>query len=395
MTKIRLIRNDGEVLVVDSTGYSMNMTRSVPVLPVPMIGERWAIDLNMVTADFKIDVILADDDCAASSFVKVGAKAKIDFSAVAEQSSGSRAIYMIGDGGTVEDSHLHDLYFEIDSSYTGSSSVIDPIRIQFDNTTLVHVVSNTPPTVHVGIQGIATGADLALAIKTACDAAIFTTDVTAAGGKAFADAFTIALGVGYWNILGLAQLTITQVVKGTDGNNQTPVFPKSFSTFSTIPLYQEFSAGKEKNCRSAGDKLQDLIAYVGNASLTGASGRALGGPTDPDDPAAVVESNISLATNQTADYIVGIQIPYNSIITSTISDTDYVERNLLIISGRTNAEDQDSTANTFDVSTPFNPKHPYTGIAGTVVSMAFSYIAGENVYEGSLTFMPIDFIAGS
>ena len=51
---------------VDATDYSVNVTRSVPVMPVPVLGERYGIDLNMVTADFKLNVILADDDCAAS-----------------------------------------------------------------------------------------------------------------------------------------------------------------------------------------------------------------------------------------------------------------------------------------------------------------------------------------
>ena len=94
MTKIRLIRNDGAVLVVDVTDYSLNITRSVPVLPVPVLGERYAIDLNMVTTDFKLNVILSDDDCAASSFTKTAAKASIDFSALANADGGTRQSYM-------------------------------------------------------------------------------------------------------------------------------------------------------------------------------------------------------------------------------------------------------------------------------------------------------------
>ena len=41
MTKVRLIRNDGSVLTLDVTDYSVNFTRSVPVLPVPVLGERY------------------------------------------------------------------------------------------------------------------------------------------------------------------------------------------------------------------------------------------------------------------------------------------------------------------------------------------------------------------
>jgi len=103
-----------------------------------------------------------------------------------------------------------------------------------------------------------------------------------------------------------------------------------------------------------------------------------------------------LATRQTADYIVGMQLPYNSIVTSPNAATeDYVERNFIIVTGRSNADEQDSHANTLSVSTLFDPTNPFTGIAGTVVAMGFSYNAGENVYEGDLTFQPIDFIVGT
>ena len=140
--------------------------------------------------------------------------------------------------------------------------------------------------------------------------------------------------------------------------------------------------------------MQDLIAYVGNASLLGASGSALGGRAD-DDSNSLIEADVSLSDKQTADYIVGMQIPYNSLITSTSANDDYTERNLIMVTGRSDANQQDALANNLDVGVVFDPTNKYTGIAGTVVAMAFNYIAGENVYEGSLTFMPVDFIVGS
>ena len=98
MTKVRLVRNDGELLELDCMSYSLNITRSVPVLPVPVFGERYSVDLNMVTADYKLTVMLADDDCASSSFEKKAAVASIDFSARKEDSSGSHSVLMSGDG---------------------------------------------------------------------------------------------------------------------------------------------------------------------------------------------------------------------------------------------------------------------------------------------------------
>lgn len=388
MTKVRLIRNDGAVMTVDVTDYSLNMTRSVPVMPVPVLGERYAIDLNMVTADIKLNVILADDDCAASSFEAVAAFASVDFSALANADGGVRQAYMTSGSVTADD--LHGKYFEIESTYTGETPIRTPVRIRFDSSTATHSSSNTPSVVIVGIQGITTDNGLASAVKTACEAASFTQQLTTTGGTSFSDAFTITISNG--ELTNNAKLTFTQTEAGAGGNNSTPVFSKGFTY---IPLYEEFAGGQAKSCRSAGDKLQDLIAYVGNASLLGTSGSAITGRADPDDTNSLIESDKSLSDKQTADYIVGIQIPYNSLITSTSAQEDYIERNLIMITGRADANQQDALANNQPVGVKFDPTNKYTGIAGTVVAMAFSYMAGENVYEGSLTFMPADFIVGS
>lgn len=396
MTKVRLVRNDGELLELDCMSYSLNITRSVPVLPVPVFGERYSVDLNMVTADYKLSVMLADDDCASSSFEKKGAVASIDFSARKEDSSGSHAVLMSGDGaGGIDADDLNNLYFEIETAYTGTTTSLKPVRIVFDSTTSSNTRVNNPQTITVGIQGVTTGAGLASAIKTALEGAAgqYTDQLTTDGGTNFTDAFTITAGTGINSSLGNAKLTFTAKEKGFAGNNETPSFSTSFA--SKTPFFEVFAGGLDKSCKSAGDKLQDLIGYVGNATLgVGAVGRALGGPSDPDDPNSLVEANFSLATKQSADYIIGLQLPYNSLITSTSANDDYAERNMMIMTGRTNAYEQGSEANTLSVSSVFDPTNPKTGITGTVVAMSFSYNAGENVYEGDLTFMPIDFMTG-
>ena len=143
------------------------------------------------------------------------------------------------------------------------------------------------------------------------------------------------------------------------------------------------------SCKSAGDKLQDLIAYVGNANLAGTSGSLLKAGTID------IDRDFSLVEGQSNDYIIGMQLPYNSIITSSSSDSDYVERNFRIVNGLSRADEEDSEANKLSVSTLFDPTDDKTGIAGTVVSMSVSYNAGENIYEGDLTFQPIDLIVGT
>ena len=395
MTKVRLIRNDGGKLTLDSTGYSINVTRSVPVMPVPVLAERYAVDINMVSADITLDVILADDDCSGESFAKIAATASIDFGVKQDNSGGDHPFLLTGDGGDLTAADLNNLYFEIETFYTSETPARKPVRIKFNSGTSSHSKTSNPPVTTVGIQGITTGAALASAIKTALEGAAgqYTDQLTTAGGTNFTDAITMSVGTGYKSAAGNAKLTFTMVEKGFGGNNATPLFSKDFG--SKTPLHLTFSGGSDKSCRSAGDKLQDLIAFVGNASLAGVSGRALGGAADPDDPKQLISADVSIGRAQTKDYIVGLQLPYNSIVTSTAANDDYVERNLTIITGRSSADAQGSEANTLSVSTLFDATNPYTGISGTVTSMSFNYRAGENIYEGRLTFMPIDFMVGT
>ena len=394
MTKVRLIRNDGEIIVLDVTQYSMNITRSVPILNVPVLGTRYAADMNMVSADFRLSVVLSDDDCTASLFEKTAAVASIDFSALKDNSGGSHPIMMSGDTGSVSAADLNGLYFEIETAYTGENTNRKPIRVVFNSGSSSNTRSNNPQTITVGISGITTGAALASAIKTALEDNTLTpstTDqLTTDGGTNFTDAFTISLGVGK-NLATNCKITFTAKEKGFAGNNETPLFSTTFA--GNTPFFETFGGAKDKSCKSAGDKLQDLIAYVGNANLAGTSGRPFDGGGNKIE--SLIENDFSLVAGQSNDYIIGMQLPYNSTITSSSANSDYVERNLIIINGLTTADEQDSEANKLSVSTLFDPTDKKTGIAGTVVSMSFAYNAGENIYEGDLTFQPIDFIVGT
>lgn len=395
MTKVRLIRNDGEVFVLDVTQYSMNITRSIPVLSVPVIGTRYAADMNMVSADFRLTVILSDDDCSASEFQKTASVGSIDFSALKDNSGGSHPIMMSGDGGILSAADLNGLYFEIETAYTGENTTRKPVRVAFNSGSSSNTRSNNPQTITVGISGISTGAALASAIKTALEDNSLTpstTDqLTTDGGTNFTDAFTITLGVGK-NLTSNCKITFTAKEKGFAGNNNSsPSFSTDFAEKN--PFFETFGGAKDKSCKSAGDKLQDLIAYVGNANLAGTSGSLFsGGPAAIE---ALVERDFSLVEGQSNDYIIGMQLPYNSIITASSSNNEYAERNLRIVNGLSRADEEDSEANKLSVSTLFDPTDNKTGIAGTVVSMSMSYNAGENIYEGDLTFQPIDFIVGT
>ena len=125
------------------------------------------------------------------------------------------------------------------------------------------------------------------------------------------------------------------------------------------------------------------------------SGRILDVGLDIDEGNGL-DTSFSVA-DRSGDYIVGIQIPYNSLVQKVATDASndgYVTRNLLMVTGVRSIEEQSSIGNNNPFGTDFNVSSKFTGIRGTIVGMNFGYDAGNNIYEGSLTFQPADMIVG-
>ena len=403
MPQVRLVRKDGGLLHLDATTFSMSVSRSIPVIPIPVLAERMGIDTNSVQADIQLDVILRDDDCASTQFQSKAAKASIDFGANAVSTDGVTSQWF---GGSISSAaELNGKSFDISSLFISQSRLRKPIRVIFDSSTGSHTstgLSNEPKTT-VGISGVTTAEQLATAVKTALEAANYTpTQVATDGGTQFSDIFSISAGAGKLAVTGNSKLTFTQTELGGNGNNDTPIFwTDTDPNDTTKPLHEFFRGGTAHNCRSAGDKLQDLIGYVGNASLMGAVGSifdAFGSEAGGEPGGIEVDAGLAADVGDFGnDYIVGIQIPYNSLVQKTAVNADeqhYVSRNFLIMSGINSVDAQSSVGNVFPSGVTFDVRDKFTGIRGTVVGMNIGYDAGNNIYEGSLTFQPLDFIAG-
>ena len=92
------------------------------------------------------------------------------------------------------------------------------------------------------------------------------------------------------------------------------------------------------------------------------------------------------------DYIIGIQIPYNSMVTAAASE-DYVQRNFWMPTGvKYDKDSKGSEVNTLPVDGDFHQwsQGSRKGIKGTVQQFVITYDAGETVYGYQLTFLPID-----
>ena len=111
-----------------------------------------------------------------------------------------------------------------------------------------------------------------------------------------------------------------------------------------------------------------------------AAGRTLGNIFSRGQPYGELSSSGS-------DYIVGIQIPFNSLI-EPVGDT-YVSKNFFMPTGWLD-KDEKSSENALTSGTTFSEVNNYTGISGGLKNMEISYDAGEAVYNFDLTFLPSD-----
>ena len=131
-------------------------------------------------------------------------------------------------------------------------------------------------------------------------------------------------------------------------------------------------------------------------NVMGAVGQMFQLDTNDDKKSAVKTDFNSLDPTAGAsdDYIVGIQIPYNSIIQAAGNAGSMVDRNFLLITGLSPADHQGALANVNPASVEFNSTDIYTGIRGTVVGFDFDYQAGDTFYSYKMNFQPLDLIVG-
>jgi len=403
-TGIRLITRVGNIINIDATDFTMDFKRGVASIPVPATGERVAADMNLVTASIRLNAILRDDDCTGSDTDGVAASATLDFgskgAAMSETEDEPEFTYMVGDvSGGVTVSDLNDKTFSIRTKYLVDNTTTTVITVKFDNTTSSHSVSGMILT--VGISGITTGQELAGRVYAAMTSHSGTFGSQISNGtpnNTFSGAFTITQGTGALTQLtggSSTLITLTQKDKGISGNTDIKVWTDDNEAGVPPFKHDDFSGGQTHTCKSAGDKAQDLIANVANSNVMGAVGEVfqVGGFS------LEKVTNIKALNTGTDDYIIGIQIPYNSLIQATLGATGdpqqgYATRNHLIVTGMTGSTQQGSEGNSNATGIKFDVKDPMTGIRGTVVGLTLAYDAGNTTYDATIDFAPIDLIAG-
>ena len=101
------------------------------------------------------------------------------------------------------------------------------------------------------------------------------------------------------------------------------------------------------------------------------------------------------STEKRGDYIIGIQIPFNSTIGSSDGDK-YVAKNFFMPTGKHETVSNKHPSKALDASTKptnTNDANDRAFIKGAVTKATFVQIGGEPLYQFNIQFVPVDKIA--
>ena len=400
-----LFGEDGDVfppMELTAISMALSVNRKVGGMSMPFTGgRRFGIDLNMVNSVIVIDGIFADDDVNRRVSSPRAATAVIDFAVESADNSA------VGSFTPVDNENFEDL--ERVQIRQTSGTVYDILYARsttgsyYTNTGVTNVVTDSANVTRIYMHSTTflTPAQMATSLATALgashqNAAISTSIATS----------------DFYPVAGSSKITLTQTVNGPITTASVVFIRNKSGTYK--PYHNDFSGGSlgsaANSIKSGGDKVQDLYgilhntdrgtaavvvgAAVGVAAVVATVGT--GGLAGVAIAAAVAGGGIGALTGIQAmyngDYPIGIQIPYNSMVTSA-GGQKYALRNFLIPTGLgMTTNDKISNSNDHDANKDFDTWDNTTGIQGTIQKLEITYNAGEQHYTYQMVFAPIDAI---
>jgi len=412
---IRLVQENGKLIELDATNMTLSTERKVGGAPMPFTGSlRLGADFNVNTALINIQGVIVDDregssSAKASSLINFGRQGGSNI---------SRAWATYDNVNSLLDRGIKKIVFENAAgtdkvvTFTESGSLISGEVAAYSAT---GGTNNTPtvlvylsPDLQSASDTTVENAQRLLAKKVASAVAAL---INAQHSSTLTAAVeTVADYEGARDTYGVR---VTQVSFGATGNNASPYWTigGSNNTYNSVlfsqPDQTTFSGGITGGKKSAGDKAMDLYGILNNsvtdtgrklagvgAVVGGLAGAVFGGPAGVVGGGALALSGLSTVVRSTEDdrkdYIIGIQIPYNSTITSTDGEL-YTARNFFMPTGfGKHGLDKTSVNNTNPASVEFDTGDAFTGIQGAVQKMDIAYDAGETVYNFNMLFAPVD-----
>jgi len=426
LVPIRLAKRDGSLIHLDAESFTIGVNREVGAMNVLFTqGLRVGTDMNQSRLSIIIDVVFIDDDPSALVPASDSGGKPSMFVTFDTMRYLSEFIAQPGDQfGPVlpsEGEFLHPYYDDMKFLFTSHDRKVGKltgadglviVRLSHDpalsSPSISGTVDNstTPLTGITSVKRITVSHNLAtFANVAAAFQAAFTTSAPALGiamvdggsNQKLSDAFSASIRDGYVTGTSNAGVTVTSVQSGLGLNAAYPDIILSGGT--TIPYHTPFGGGYNPIVTQAGfafsaaEKVQNILGIVSNSN---------------DKVGKDSRENISedvewwgerfgnrfdvMKTND--DYIVGLQIPYESIIASG-TNQGRVLRNFFLTNGRTLSAHKGSEGNITLATAPFNSEGNGQGKAGIEVQIDafdFTYDAGDNLYRGKISCLPVDAI---
>ena len=366
---IRLVQENGNTIELDATTMVLSTSRKVGGSSLPGIGSRRiGMDLNVNKAMINIQGIIADD---REGTLATAHSASINFGRKIE-----------GQQFTMT-SNLEALLNQELRLQTLSTAVASQEKtISFTNVTARTDGGNTSDTTQYDANAGVGGTPTVLVNTSNATSVQLATAVVNYINNQLSSDFTATLGDGinYESQSINCVVNIVMVAKGsvTAMRRTTPKFkqienPVNAVIFEPPRVSPRFGGGTDSVKKSAGDKAMDLYGVINNSTKRSHSLTARG----------------QFDLDEIRDYIIGIQIPYNSSIKATGGE-QYVARNFFMPTGFYYGKEKTSEGNDHPASVTFDPTEETTGIQGSVQKFDITYDAGESVYNFNMIFAPID-----
>lgn len=449
---VRFVRADGKTIQLPVTTVTLDVDRNFNATPLIFMGsDRMATDFNLSRAVIILEGVFTDDD-----LMNVGKEAKstavIDFTKLTRNrmrfdsvgiTNGIFSNISLGDISALKTEftikNTAGDIFELYAAKTNISHSYASSRYNFSVATTDGV--KTTSTL-VGGSGYSIGNDITISATTGAGIAckVNITAVNGSGaitefniahpgsGHAVGDVLTITGGSATFTVVSVSDtlsavqmatnlvklindsgltppitgfsatlttspntgeansaVTITQNVGGKDGNSDTPKF-NNFTPNNLKPFFTEFDGGDEGGMfqgMSAGDKVMSLYGTLNNSN-------------NPTMLQKVTDGARSLINfnEKYGDYIIGIQIPFNSSIKAK-NGSKYEPVNFFMPTGAFETLDSKSVNDAVSASTKpdkVDSNNDRSFIKGGITKATFVQLGGEPVYSFTIQFIPASYI---
>ena len=271
MPRIQLIRRDGDVINLDAENVAFGFTRFVASQPLPILAVRTAVDLNQTKVTINVDGVLTDDDETTPAAAAVWS---LDLSMGVSQSSPSSTFFGQFTNIAALKTELHQVHLTFQTAGQVSAGLGEDVKIKLFNGTPPANTVATNSQINVNISSATDTDGISDAINTALSSGNIKVDTVT---TAFTSAMTVTRAAGQQatissDLQGSSQtverITFTNVTAGSAGNVKVRR-SKTGGRWTKQFFLTNVVGGSAAIKMTKGDKLQDIINSVTNASAGG------------------------------------------------------------------------------------------------------------------------------